>query len=528
MVDIWGKNQEHHKFYNMDADIKQLQHISDIRGIAIGSTPNVKIVLSDEIIKKVAISYAQWLSDKTGKPMPKLKIAVGMDSRLSGPDLKNSSIETLQKAGVHVLDCQMASTAAMYLTLTENTYKCDGIMMITASHLPFNWNGVKLIVPEGILNKEDIQNILSNGKSPNNQDIKKGKLEEIDILTDYSNKIKKYIIDKSSEKGSSNKPLKGLKIIVDAGNGVAGFFVKKILEPLGADTTGSIFLQPDGNFPNHHPNTEDDNAIKALQKAIIDNDGDLGIIFDSDMDKVAFVDYRGNPIKGDKLVALVAALVIEETPKATIVTDSITSEILTDFIQNKLGGIHHRFKRGYKRVINEANRLNSDNLRCPVAIETSGHSAFSENNFIDDGAFLAAKVLIRLAKFRAEGKHDICELIKDYNNQGEQVQFRLQIKSPDHHFEGNRIIQTVKRFSDTVPGWKIVLNNFDGVRVTAEKFFGDGWYILRMSLHEAYLVLNVESTTKRGVQMTLNRLMKIFSRIQSIDSKPIDDYLKNL
>jgi len=186
------------------------------------------------------------------------------------------------------------------------------------------------------------------------------------------------------------QPLQGLKIIVDAGNGAGGFYASQVLQPLGADTTGSQFLDPDGTFPNHIPNPENKGAMASIREAVLANQADLGIIFDTDVDRSAAVDPQGNELNRNRLIALVAAIVLREHPGSTIVTDSIISEGLTQFIAD-LGGVHHRFKRGYKNVINEAIRLNATGQESWLAIETSGHAAMRENYFLDDGAYLISK-----------------------------------------------------------------------------------------------------------------------------------------
>ena len=123
-----------------------------------------------------------------------------------------------------------------------------------------------------------------------------------------------------------------MQIIVDAGNGSGGFFAKEVLEVLGADTTGSAFLNPDGNFPNHIPNPEDQTAINFLKKAVTENNADIGIIFDTDVDRAACVDKAGNEINRNRLIALTSAIVLDEFPGSTIVTDSVTSDELHEFI----------------------------------------------------------------------------------------------------------------------------------------------------------------------------------------------------
>src|SRR3972149_9858460 len=146
----------------MEEGLKQIQHISDIRGIAIAGSTSENVMLNEKNISKIANAFAGLLSAKTGKNVNALKIAIGTDSRLSGPVLKNAVIEALTNTGIYVLDCLMVPTSALHIAVSQEKYNCDGGIMIAASHLPYNWNGLKLITKEGVLNKEDIGKILED------------------------------------------------------------------------------------------------------------------------------------------------------------------------------------------------------------------------------------------------------------------------------------------------------------------------------------------------------------------------------
>ncbi len=177
-----------------------------------------------------------------------------------------------------------------------------------------------------------------------------------------------------------------------------------MLAPLGADISGSQFLDPDGRFPNHIPNPENETAMKSVCGAVVKAKADLGVIFDTDVDRGGAVDSKGDEINRNRLVAIASAIALENCPGGTVVTDSITSSGLKEYIEKTLGGKHRRFKRGYRNVINEALRLNAEGVNCPLAIETSGHAAMKENYFLDDGAYLVTKIIIKTAQLRAQGR----------------------------------------------------------------------------------------------------------------------------
>ena len=384
-------------------DWKKLQNGSDIRGVALAGILDEAVNLTPEVVKTLGNAFVRWLTQNNHKSAADLTIAIGRDSRLSGETLTQAVIEGIAIAECKVYNFNIASTPAMFMSTVTEGFNCDGAIMLTASHLPFNRNGLKFFTPQGGLGKPDISAILNLAEADLLTSSEKGEVSDRDFISIYAAKLVDTIRQGVNDPHNYEQPLKGLKILVDAGNGAGGFYVDKVLEPLGADTTGSQFLDPDGTFPNHIPNPENQEAMEAICSAVVSNNADLGIIFDTDVDRFAAVDDRGNEINRNRAIALISAIVLQEHPGSTIVTDSITSDGLTEFIEH-LGGKHHRFKRGYKNVINEAVRLNNSGTESWLAIETSGHGAMKENYFLDDGAYLATKLLTELAKAKPTGK----------------------------------------------------------------------------------------------------------------------------
>jgi phosphomannomutase len=310
--------------------------------------------------------------------------------------------------------------------------------------------------------------------------------------------------------------LAGLKIIVDAGNGAGGFYADRVLQPLGADTAGSQFLEPDGTFPNHVPNPEDPEAMAAICRAVVEHQADFGIIFDTDVDRSAAVDSTGKELNRNRLIGLISAIVLQEHPNSTIVTDSITSDGLTQFIQQDLGGTHHRFKRGYKNVINESVRLNESGQESWLAIETSGHAAMKENHFLDDGAYLVSKLLIELAKSRLAGK-SLTDLIANLQEPIESQELRIKITSEDFPAVGGQVIEQMQAFALSHPDWQVVPNNYEGVRVACTNASEDGWFLLRLSLHDPVIPVNIESNVAGGVDRIKQQLLSCLTTQDSLD-----------
>lgn len=481
---------------------KQLQNGSDIRGVALEGIEGENVNLTADVVRIIAMAFVAWLNKKgIGGERP--VIAVGIDSRLSGPDLKLAFINGARKAGADVQDCGLASTPAMFMTTVDSEQTASASVMITASHLPWNRNGLKFFTAKGGFDKSDITDLLSMAERG---EYETASIQGIPVARDYMTRYSAHLanyIAKGIGSDVSKRPLKGMHIIVDAGNGDGGFF-EKLLSGLGADTTGSQFLDPDGHFPNHIPNPENKDAMASICKAVIESNADLGVIFDTDVDRSAIVDHAGDPINRNSLIALISAIILKEHPGSTIVTDSVTSDGLTDFIKS-LGGVHHRFKRGYRNVINEGIRLNNEGEDCWLAIETSGHAALRENYFLDDGAYLAAKLIIAAAKLRAQGKQ-LQSLIATLRQPKESREIRMKITEPDFKAYGQRVLDNFKANVESVPGWKIVEPNYEGVRVACGNPDEDGWLLLRLSLHDPVLPLNIESNVEGGVDRIINKL----------------------
>ncbi|MDO4288155.1 MAG: phosphomannomutase/phosphoglucomutase [Eubacterium sp.] len=490
-------------------NITSLQNGSDIRGIAMEGVKGEHVTLTQDMTMKIAYAFSAWLKAKLGTD--RLAVAVGRDSRLTGQHLAQAACMGLVSDGNQVYDCGIATTPAMFMTTLDPEMNCDGAIMITASHLPFNRNGIKLFTKEGGLNKEDIAEILASAETIATEFKAGGKREDYAFIPKYAANIVKMIQDKTQ----MEKPLAGSKIIVDAGNGAGGFFAKLVLEPLGADTEGSQFLEPDGNFPNHIPNPEDAGAIEAITSAVIKHKADMGIIFDTDVDRAAIIDEQGHAINRNGFIAFIASILLAEYPGSTIVTDSVTSTGLTEYIEG-LGGKHHRFKRGYKNVINEAIRLNAEGTETHLAMETSGHGAIKENYFLDDGAYLVTMALIKFAQLHKEGK-PISDFLKGLKEPAEATEVRYHIEAPDFKTFGAGVLEAFKKYAEAQEGWSLVEPNYEGIRVACGDDAGKGWCLMRMSLHDPIIPLNIESDEVGGcgkIQKIIDKFLKDFPELK--------------
>jgi len=500
-------------------DYKKLQNGSDIRGVALEGFAGQPITLTEQVCRDIGRGFSLWLIKKTGKTA-NLRVAVGRDSRLSGETLCGWLCEAMVEQGLQVTDFGMASTPAMFMATVTEGYAFDGSVMITASHLPFNRNGFKFFTPAGGLESANIKEILAYAAGTETTGLVPGSLVQDSFIDTYS----RILADKIRSATGEEQPLKGFRIVVDAGNGAGGFYADKVLKPLGANTDGSRYLDPDGSFPNHIPNPEDKEAMESIMEAVRETKADLGIIFDTDVDRAGAVLSDGSELNRNRIIAMLSAILLREYPGTTIVTDSITSTGLAKFIEEK-GGIHHRFKRGYRNVINESIRLNNLGQDSQLAIETSGHGALKENYFLDDGAYLVTKLLIELARSRKEG-YTLESLIATLEEPAESKEIRMNILLDEFKPYGQQVIDELTAYAASQPGWTVAPSNFEGIRVNMDKEHGDGWFLLRLSLHDPLMPLNIESNEIGGTKKIAAELSAFIAKYDKLDTAPLLSYAK--
>lgn len=493
---------------------------TDIRGVAVDGVEGEPLDLTDEVIEKITKAFACFIYEKAGKNG--LNVAVGHDSRISAERIKAAVIRALVKSGMNVTDCGLSSTPAMFMTTVD--LKCDASIQITASHHPYHRNGLKFFLPTGGLEGKDISVLLDYAEREHFIiSSKEGTVKAENYMKRYSENLCE-MIKKGVNAEDYEHPLKGYKIVVDAGNGAGGFYAENVLKVLGADTEGSRYLEPDGMFPNHIPNPENEKAMESICEAVKESNADFGVIFDTDVDRAGCVDSFGNEINRNRLIALASAIALEGNEGGTIVTDSVTSSGLKEFIEKDLGGVHHRFKRGYKNVINESIRLNNEGINSPLAIETSGHAALRENYFLDDGAYLITKIIIKLARLGKEGK-TLTELTAALKEPVESKEIRMKILEEDFAACGNRIINELEKYAESKSDWHIADDNREGIRVSFDKENGDGWFLLRLSVHDPIMPLNIESDSVGGAKKIAGKLYEFLKNVQGLDVSPVETSL---
>ncbi|KAL9246280.1 hypothetical protein vseg_019836 [Gypsophila vaccaria] len=524
--------------------IKRLQNGSDVRGVALEGEKGRSVDFTPPAVEAIAESFGEWVIEKVkgenvGQGKAEVKVSLGRDPRISGAVLSAAVFAGLSRAGCVVFDMGLATTPACFMSTMLTPFDYDGSIMMTASHLPFTRNGLKFFTKSGGLTSLVVEELCDRaGRKYANRQAKVSFAlnkppTKVNFMSVYAKHLRDIIMERVNHPTHYETPLKGFQIIVNAGNGSGGFFTWDVLDKLGADTFGSLHLTPDGMFPNHIPNPEDKIAMTLTRNAVLENNADLGIVFDTDVDRSGVVDDKGRVINGDKLIALMSAIVLKEHPGTTIVTDARTSIALSQFIARR-GGRHCLYRVGYRNVIDKGVQLNEDGIETHLMMETSGHGALKENYFLDDGAYMTVKIIIEMVRMRLSSASDrIGNLIEELEEPLESVELRMNVIAEPRYAKA-KAIEVVESFRSYVEDGKIVGWELDScgdcwigegclvdlndnptsidahmyrVKVVDEKHGEHGWIHLRQSVHNPNIAVNMQSSMAGGCQL-MARVLK--------------------
>mmetsp|Transcript_3825 Transcript_3825/g.11304 ORF Transcript_3825/g.11304 Transcript_3825/m.11304 type:complete len:560 (+) Transcript_3825:115-1794(+) len=485
------------------ASLRALQATSgdDVRGVAAADVENP---LLPESAYYVGLGFRAWLGSDDA-------IAMGRDPRLSG-----GAIGEAFAKGANALDVGLATTPAMLECCLDGD--ACGAVMVTASHLPAEWNGLKLFsrdLKRG-LNKAEVKEVMALANElcevvePLDADVE---TNESGFMDAYVAKLRETIVKGA---GLGGAPLKGLKICVNAGHGSGGFFAERVLAPLGADVSSSLNLNPDGTFPAHPANPEDKRHVAATVDAVAASGADVGVMLDTDVDRCGLIDGTRSPpepVNQNRLVALAAAVALEAGP-GVIVTDPVTSGGMREYIEAR-GGSLDRFKMGYRNVIDRAAETQPEPAL--LAIETSGHSAWRDNNFIDDGCYTAAKLLGRLAWERSKTPGaGFLDLLGDLVEARESIKVKIPVAGglaavPDAE---KALCDALEACEAATESWAMEPINHDGLRCRVGA--GD-WLIARASLHEPVVSLQMEADESGGTAAICGTILPFLEKADGID-----------
>ncbi|PIP73933.1 MAG: phosphomannomutase [Nitrospinae bacterium CG22_combo_CG10-13_8_21_14_all_47_10] len=420
----------------------------DIRGV-VGQD------LTPETVKQIGLAIGTYMKRLGGK-----SLVLGRDVRTSSVEFRDILSKALNSTGCDVVDIGMVPTPVSYFALHH--LKADGGVMITGSHNPPEFNGFKISLGQHSLYGEKIQE-LKGLIEAEDFETGSGKIEQTDVLEPYMENILSII----------NIPRK-VKVVVDGGNGCFGIVGPQLLKRLGLEPI-EIFCEPDGTFPNHHPDPTVEKNLKGLIERVRAENAELGIGFDGDADRIGVVDEKGNILWGDQLLTIFARDILSRNPGATIVGEVKCSQNLYQDIKNH-GGIPVMAPAGHsliKKKMKETGAL--------LAGEMSGHVCFADNYLgFDDAVFAAGRIL----QIVAQSSMKVSEMLADLPKTAYTPEIRIDC--PD-----DKKFEIVRELTEIFRGLYEVID-IDGVRVN----FGDGWALIRASNTQPVLVLRFEAETQ--------------------------------
>jgi phosphomannomutase len=438
----------------------------DIRGVYPES-------LNEGVAREIGRAFVNYLG-LTGS-----RVLVARDMRLSGEALGEAFIAGVTGAGADVLDLGLISTDALYFAVGH--LEEPGGAMITASHNPKEYNGFKLCREDAIaLSGEQgigqIRDLIVSGKLPETA-VYVGSVEESDIAEDYARHCLSFI---------DTEGLRPLKIVVDAGNGMAGKMLPPIFEKLPFEYV-PMYFELDGSFPNHPPNPIEPQNIKELQERVVVEGAEFGAAFDGDADRVFVVDEKGVTISGDLLATLVANNVLEKEPGATILYSAVCSKAFPELVERE-GGKAIRTKAGHS-IIKPQMRANG----AAFGGEHSGHFYFRDNYFADSGII----AMLTVAELVARQKGPLSELLAPMDPYVRSGEINSKVKDQE------ATLKEVEEYYTQRDDPKI--DHLDGLTVD----FGDWWFNLRPSNTEPLLRLNVEASDRETMERERDELLEL-------------------
>jgi phosphomannomutase/phosphomannomutase/phosphoglucomutase len=421
-----------------------------------------------EFCKELGAAFCRFVRKKNPELSTPL-ISIGFDARLSSPEIEKNVIQGIRDEGGDVLSLGLVTTPISYFSMFQTD--AHGGIMITGSHNPPDYNGFKISLGKTTIFGDEIQElqqVLVNGKDKS-IDRPKGKLDDYDIFKPY---LEKYIPEFSG--------IENIKVVLDCGNGAAGVIARKLYEGVGLKPI-ILFEEPDGNFPNHHPDPTVEENLEDLKKSVLENKADIGIGFDGDADRIAIIDENATPILGDELMILVSRYLLETNPGSKIIGDVKCSNRLYEDI-NRLGGKAIMWKTGHSLIKNKIKEEGA-----PFGGELSGHIFFADKNYGYDDALYAGLRLIEILAKTGKKPSELLEGLPKVFNTPE-----IRIDTTEE--KKQTIVKILQeKFSEDTESYKV--NMIDGVRISYE----DGWALARASNTQPVLVLRFEANSQKAL-----------------------------
>ncbi len=465
---------------------KEIFREYDIRGIADRD-------LVDPVIELLGKAFADYL-----RPSGVTTVTIGYDARLSSPRLRDALGRGVTASGLNVIDIGLCPTPALYFSL-HHLNPGAGIM-ITGSHNPSEFNGFKLCVGKDTIYGEEIQKVgrimASLAGSKDSRSGGKGTITDHPIIPDYTSHLKGLFRE------FLNVPL---KVVLDSGNGTAGLIAPEVIRSMGCEVI-ELYSEPDGRFPNHHPDPTIPKNLETLISRVKSSGADLGIAFDGDSDRIGVVDEKGAVLWGDQLMVLFSRDILRERPGATFVSEVKCSQTMYDDIRTH-GGNAIMWKTGHSLI-----KAKMKETGAVLAGEMSGHIFFADRYFgYDDAIYAACRVVEILKKIRASAKAahrsspspvmyeqraiDLSSLIADLPKTFNTPEIRFDC--PD-----NLKFKVVEKIRDlyshpegmSLPVREVII--VDGVRAVFQK----GWGLIRASNTQPVLVMRFEAVDEASLR----------------------------
>jgi phosphomannomutase/phosphoglucomutase len=427
----------------------------DIRG-------NVGEDLSDDFAYLLGRAYATLAKEHEFN-----NIAIGYDCRLSSPGYARALANGIAAEGLDAQITGMGPTPQLYFALFGRS--CGGGIQVTGSHNPAHMNGFKLCLGTKTLGGDEIQDLYRRITIlPETPSATPGKVTEHPIQEEY----KKMLVEKSAPYVGQRK----LKIVCDAGNGVGGIVGPDVLRSLGYEVI-ELFCEPDGNFPNHHPDPSEPHNLETLIETVIKEQADFGIGWDGDADRIGVVDEKGTILFGDMLLLLYSRAILKEKPGATIIGDVKCSQMLFNDLVSK-GAKAIMWKTGHSLVKAKLRETNAE-----LAGEMSGHIFFNDRYFGYDDAIYAS---CRFAELVSKSDQPVSSMLADLPPSFSTPELRVDCPEEIKFQIPDLIKEAFKEFK---------VDTTDGARITFEK----GWGLVRASNTQPVLVTRFEAESQKDL-----------------------------
>ena len=474
--------------------MKKYEHAfgkNDIRGI-YGED------ITEELYYNTGRGFVEWLKQQTKKSEKDIWITIARDARLHSPALEKALAQGITSTGANVILLGLAPTPIGYYSEVVGVpgYDITASAIITASHNPSEYNGLKMTFNKRTLTEQQIKEVrdITFKNWSNTTEPTIGAVENYDIIPDYINEMSKKFGDIG----------KGIKVVVDSANATGGIVGPELYRKIGCEVI-ELFSEPDGRFPNHHPNPSVEKTLDTLKQVVIKENADIGIAYDGDSDRIGVVDEKGKYLTGDKLLLIYAMDSIENGEKPTVVSEVKCSQVLFDEI-NKHGGKAVMCKTGHGYIKDMMKETNAT-----LAGEMSGHTFFKDRYYgFDDAVYAGCRIIEIIANHRKNNPNFvISDMLKPFDKvySSEEVRFPCPNELKKETLE--KVKQCVKNDKNLFGSEIKDIITLDGMRIV----FDGGFALIRQSNTEPVFTLRFEAKTKDECERFKSCMIKVLEKI---------------